>query len=72
MTSEDCEEFETEGSWRREDYGMLPERMLQDRGSLLKEDANQLSEYEAMHEENFLSSWLREDVEGEKAESSSG
>ena len=41
-------------------------------GSLPKEDANQLSEYEAMHEENFFSSWLREDVEGEKAESRCG
>ena len=25
-------------------------------------------ECEAMHEENFLSSWLREDVEGERVE----
>ena len=36
--------------------------MLEDGGALPKEDGNQLREYRAMHEENFLSSWLREDV----------
>ena len=35
--------------------------------SLPKEDGNKLREYLAMHEENFLSGWLREDVEGRKA-----
>ena len=42
--------------------------MLEDRGALPKEDGNQLQEYGAMREEKFLSSWLREDVEGAKAE----
>ena len=37
--------------------------MLEDRGVLPKEDGNQLREYKAMREENFLSSWLRDDVE---------
>ena len=44
------------------------ERMLGDRGAFLEEDGNRMREYKAMHEENFLSSWLREDVEGVKAE----
>ena len=34
--------------------------MLQDRGALPEED-DVTTEYKAMHEENFLSSWLRED-----------
>ena len=41
--------------------------MMEDRGALPEEDGNQL-EYRAMHEENFLSSWLREDVAERKAE----
>ena len=36
--------------------------------SFTKEDGNQLREKSATHEQNFLSSWLREDVEGKKAE----
>ena len=35
--------------------------MLQDRGSLLEEEGDIVTEYEAMHEENFLGSWTRED-----------
>ena len=31
-----------------------------------KEDGNQVREYWALHEENFLRSWLREDVDGRK------
>ena len=38
--------------------------VLQDRGALPKEEADIATEYTAMHEEKFLSSWLREDVEG--------
>ena len=38
--------------------------MLQDRGALAKEEGDIVREYKAMHEENFLSRWLREDVEG--------
>ena len=40
-------------------------KMLEDRGALPKENGNQLREPNK-HEENFLGSWLREDVEGEK------
>ena len=43
-------------------------RMLEDRGAVPKEDVDLLREYQAMQEEHFLSSWLREDVEGEEAE----
>ena len=44
------------------------ERMLEDRGALPQEDGNQCREYKGMHEENFLSSWLREDVKEGQAE----
>ena len=35
--------------------------MLQDRGALPKEEGDVIREFQAMHEEHFLSSWLRED-----------
>ena len=35
--------------------------MLQDREPLPQEEGDVTREYKAMHEENFLSSWLRED-----------
>ena len=35
------------------------EKMLQDRGALLKEEGEIVREHKAMHEGNFLSSWLR-------------
>ena len=35
--------------------------MLQDRGELPKEEGDVTGEYKATHEENFLSSWLREE-----------
>ena len=43
-------------------------RMLEDRGTLSREDGDLLREYQAMHEENFLGSWLREVVEGKEEE----
>ena len=42
--------------------------MLEDRGALPSEDGDLLPECHAMHEENFLSSWLREDVAGKEEE----
>ena len=42
--------------------------MLEDGGALPEEDGDQMMEYKALHEENFLSSRLREDVAGGKAE----
>ena len=43
-------------------------RMLEDRGAVPRQDVDLLSENQAMHAENFLSSWLREDVEGKNEE----
>ena len=37
--------------------------MLQDRDALPEEEEDTVREYKAVHEDNFLSSWLREDVE---------
>ena len=39
--------------------------MLNDTSTLPK-DGYQLQEYKAIHEDNFLSGWLREDVEGKE------
>ena len=61
------EEFEVEGFMaRRGSWHIAKKRMLEDRGALPREDGDLLREYQAMHEENFCGSWLREDVEGEK------
>ena len=35
--------------------------MLQDRGALPKDEGGVIRKYKVMHEENFLSTWLRED-----------
>ena len=43
-------------------------RMLEDSGAVPRQDVDLLSENQAMHAENFLSSWLREDVEGKNEE----
>ena len=42
--------------------------MLEDRGALRRADGDLLREYQGMHEENFLSNWLREDVAGKEDE----
>ena len=57
-----------EVSWCRKSYGTSPKRkMLEDRGVLpFRKDGDLLREHPATHEENFLSSWLRADVEGEE------
>ena len=44
------------GSWN-----LATEKILRERGALHKEVVDAIREYKAMHEENFLSSWLRED-----------
>ena len=36
---------------------------MQDRGALPKEDGHLVREYKGTHEEHFLISWLREDLE---------
>ena len=40
--------------------------MLQDSGALPEEEGDVITQYKAMHEENFLSSWLRKDGEDKK------
>ena len=48
---------------------------MKDRGELPKEEGDVMGEYEAMHEEDFWSSWLREDEkskEERKAEAEGG
>ena len=45
-------------------WNLAREKMLQERGALHKEEGDTVREYKAMHEEHFLSSWLRECVEG--------
>ena len=57
-----------EDSWHRTAYGTLRERekRLQDRGALPREEGDVIREYNAMHEENFLSSWLREHLVGKE------
>ena len=63
------EEFEVGGFMTEKRlWNIAKKRMLEDRGALPKEDGNLLREYRAVHEENFLSSWLREDVGGEEGE----
>ena len=58
-----------EVSWSQKGlWCIAKKRMLEGRGVVPQEDGNQLREEKAMHEENFLSSWLWEDVEGEKVE----
>ena len=36
-------------------------KALQDRGAVPREEGDAIREFEAMHEENFLRNWLRED-----------
>ena len=42
-------------------WNLVEEKILRERGALPKEDGDVIRECKAMHEENFLSSWLRED-----------
>ena len=42
-------------------WNLAGEEVLRDRGALPKEECDFIREYKAMHEENFLSSWIRED-----------
>ena len=53
-----------EDEWHRRSYGILDEKRLQDRGALPREEGDVIREYNAMHEENFLTSW--EDLVGKE------
>ena len=55
-------------SWFKKSCGLVPrEEFLEDGRAWPKEDGNQFRAYQALHEENFLSGWLREDEEKGKA-----
>ena len=41
-------------------WNLAREKRLQDRGALPREEGDVVRECNALHEENFLSSWLRE------------
>ena len=45
-----------EGLWN-----LARNKALQDRGALPRKEGDAIREFQAMREENFLSSWLRED-----------
>ena len=48
-------------------WNLARNKAMQDRGGLPGEEGEAFREYEAMHEENFLSSsWLREDGEDKR------
>ena len=45
---------------------MAKEKIMKERGELLKEEGDVVREYKAMHEDDFWSSWLREDEKSEE------
>ena len=47
------------GSWN-----LARNKALEDKGALPREEGDTMREYKAMQENNFLSSWLREDGKG--------
>ena len=56
-------EFEMEGLMSQKGlWNLARERRLRERGAMPKEEGDVIREYNAMHDENFLSSWLREDL----------
>ena len=60
-------EFELEGLMAQKGlWNLAREKRLQERGAMPKEEGDVIREYNAMHEENFLSSWLRDLVEKEE------
>ena len=42
-------------------WNLAKEKIMKERGELLDEEGDVVREYKAVHEENFWSSWLRED-----------
>ena len=63
------EEFENRNFVTRKGlWNIAKKRTLEDKATLPKEEGDLIREYKAMHEENCLSSWLREDVEGKAEE----
>ena len=69
VTRKDMQKFDVGGFMAETRlWDIAKKRMLEDRGALPREDGDLLWEYQEMHEENFLSSWRREDVEGKEEE----
>ena len=57
-----AKKFEMEGFMaHKELWNLAREEVMRDRGVLPQEEGDVNREYKAMHEENFLSSWLREE-----------
>ena len=48
-------------------WNLAREKRLQDRGAVPREEGVVVREYNAIHEKNFPSSWLREDLVGKEA-----
>ena len=59
-----------EVSWRRKGSGTSPKRECWKTEEPPREDRDLLHEYQAMHEENFLSRWLSEEREEEEEQGS--
>ena len=58
-----------EVSWHTKVRGTIAKkRMVEDRRGMPKEEGDSIREYKAMHEENFPSSWMMEDVESKAEE----
>ena len=55
--------FEMEGLMAQEGlWNLAKEKIMKERGELLNEEGDAVREYKAAHEENFWSSWAREDL----------
>ena len=71
VTKKECkrlrEEFEVEGFMAPKEFwkNIANKRMFEDRRAMPREEEKDLiREHKAVHEEKFLSSWLRDDAEG--------
>ena len=47
-------------------WNLVGEKILRERGALPREEGDAIGKYKATHEENVLSSWLREDGRDER------
>ena len=73
VTTKECkrlrEEFDAGGFMDQKVlWHIAKTRMLEDRGAPFEKEGDLIREYQTMHDENFLSSWLREDEEGKVEE----
>ena len=66
ITRKECQrllnKFEMEGFMAQKGlWNLAREKILRERGALPMEEGDAIREYKAVHEDNFLSSWLREE-----------